>query len=235
MEDFQYVDIFATKGIEYLVVIAFLFTLIIFWRFLNKGAKGVSEVNISEKVKTTLIDWFYLADNFFYHQGHSWAVPESSEIVRVGIDDFAQKLLGRPGKIELPKLGENVRQGERGWRFKYNGKSINVLSPVNGKVVAVNQDILKNPALLNENPYTKGWLLKVKPTKFKTDQKNLLSGVLAHAWMENTVNLISQRMTGNLGVVLQDGGLPISGFVKEISPEKWDRIAKEFLLTEEMN
>jgi len=235
MEDFQYVDIFATKGIEYLLVIAFLVTLVIFWRFLNKGAKGASEANLSEKVKTTLIDWFYLADNFFYHQGHSWAVPESNEVVRVGVDDFAQKLLGKPGRIELPKLGTTVRQGESGWRFRFNGKSITILSPVNGKVVAVNEDIVNNPALINENPYTKGWLFKVKPTKFKTDQKNLLSGVLAHAWMENTVNEISRRMTGNLGVVLQDGGLPISGFVKEISSQEWDRIAKEFLLTEEMN
>jgi hypothetical protein len=42
-------------------------------------------------------------------------------------------------------------------------------------------------------------------------------------------------MSGDFGVVLQDGGLPISGFAREISPQNWDQLAREFLLTDEMN
>lgn len=61
--------------------------------------------------------------------------------------------------------------------------------------------------------------------------KNLLTGKLAVAWMENTVQTLRQRMAGDLGVVMQDGGLPVSGFAKELAPEKWDEIAAEFFLT----
>lgn len=231
MEDFEYVDIFATKGLEYLAVIAFLITLIIFWRFLNRPAKAAVSV-IPERIKTTLIDWFYLADDFLYHQGHSWAIPEEGEVVRVGIDDFAQKLLGKPSEIQLPKVGSQIVQGEKGWKLRFNGKSIDILAPVNGKVVEVNQEILRDPELLNKDPYQKGWLLKVKPSKLKADQKNLLSGTLAKAWIEDTVDKLSNRITGNFGLVLQDGGLPVAGFAKEMSPTDWDKIAKEFLLTE---
>lgn len=234
MEGFEYVDIFATKGLEYLAVIAFLITLIVFWRFLNRSETPVKTI-IPEKIKTTLIDWFYVADDFFYHQGHSWAMPENNEIVRIGIDDFAQKLLGKPTDMQLPKVGSKIVQGELGWKLQFGGKSINVLSPVNGKVVEINKDIIREPELINKDPYQKGWLLKVKPSKLKTDEKNLLSGVLAKAWMEDTVNKISTRITGDFGIVLQDGGLPLTGFAKEISPVDWDQLAREFLLTSEMN
>jgi glycine cleavage system H protein len=234
MEGFKYVDIFATKGIEYLAVVAFLITLIVFWRFLNRTESPVKSV-IPDKIKTTLIDWFYLADNFFYHQGHSWAMPENQELVRVGMDDFAQKLLGKPSDIKLPKVGSKVVQGEKGWELEFNGQTIDALSPVNGKVVEVNEEILREPDLLNKDPYQKGWLLKVRPSNLRTDEKNLLSGVLAKAWIEDTVNRLSTRITGNFGVVLQDGGLPIAGFAKEIAPADWDKLAREFLLTSEMN
>ena len=234
MEGFKYVDIFATKGIEYLAVVAFLVTLILFWKFLNRAESPVKSV-VPDKVKTTLIDWFYLADNFFYHQGHSWAMPENQELVRVGMDDFAQKLLGKPTDIQLPKVGSQIVQGEKGWKLQFNGQTIDALSPVNGKVVEVNEEILREPDLMNKDPYQKGWLLKVRPSNLRTDEKNLLSGVLAKAWIEDTVNRLSRRITGNFGVVLQDGGLPIAGFAKEMAPADWDKLAREFLLTSEMN
>jgi hypothetical protein len=106
-----------------------------------------------------------------------------------------------------------------------------MLSPVNGEVIAVNEEIVKSPGLVNQDPYEKGWLLKVKASKMKTDFKNLLHGKLAGAWIEETVDALRARMAGDLGVVLQDGGIPVVGMAKSISPDKWDEIASEFLLT----
>jgi glycine cleavage system H lipoate-binding protein len=234
MESFRYVDIFATKGLEYLLVVGFLITLVLFWRFLNQPVTAAT-AKIAEKIRTSFVDWFHIADDYYYHQGHSWMVPEGNETVRVGMDDFAQKLVGVPAKIELPKIGSTLNQGENGWRLQFNGKSVDMLSPLNGEVVAVNEEIIQNPAILNDDPYQKGWLLKVKPSRFRVDRQNLLSGALTRAWIEDSVNKLSARMSGDFGVVLQDGGLPISGFAREISPQNWDQLAREFLLTDEMN
>jgi glycine cleavage system H lipoate-binding protein len=162
-------------------------------------------------------------------------MPVSDEVVVIGVDDFTQKLLGTPDNIQLPKIGANIKQGEQGWKLQFNEKVIDVLSPINGEVVEVNSALLENPELANGDPYQKGWLLKVKPSKLTTDLKNLLSGALARAWIEDNVNKLSARMTGNLGIVLQDGGLPISGFAREISHEHWDDLAREFLLTKNLN
>ncbi|MEK6570987.1 MAG: glycine cleavage system protein H [Bacteroidota bacterium] len=222
-----YVDLFATKGLEYLLVIAFLVTLVVFWRLLNRQGRPAA----TSPARPSRVEWFTLVDNLYYHQGHSWARVEDGEVVAVGIDDFAQKLLGKPDALELPPVGSRLEQGAKGWTLRIGSISVNLLSPVDGQVSAVNEEVLKSPELITTDPYGKGWLLKVKASKLNRDRKNLLSGELASAWMDQTVDALRRRMSGNLGVALQDGGMPVSGFVRNLSPDKWDEFASEFLLS----
>jgi len=107
-----------------------------------------------------------------------------------------------------------------------------MLSPVRGEVIAINPDVVKNPDILNQDPYEKGWLLKVKVPKIKSDFSNLLSGNLVSAWMEENTQRLHELIGENLGSVYQDGGVIASGIARNISPEKWDEIASEFLLYE---
>jgi glycine cleavage system H protein len=231
MEGFTYVDIFATKGIEYLLVIGFLLVLTPFWRILRVPARtGIEAVR---RAMASVAQWFSLPEGLFYHQGHSWLMPQGAELVKVGVDDFAQKLVGRSNKIDLPRVGSRIEQGAVGWKLDIGKKNIDMLSPVTGDVVAVNKDIAKNPDLINQDPYGKGWLMMVKPDNKRATVKNLLTGKVATAWMDKTADTLRERMGGELGVVSQDGGLPVSGIAKALSPDAWDKIASEFLLTQE--
>ena len=231
MEGFTYVDIFATKGIEYLLVIGFLLVLTPFWRILRAPARAGMEA--VKRAMASVAQWFSLPEGLFYHQGHSWLVPQGAELVKVGMDDFAQKLVGRSNKITLPRVGSRIEQGEVGWKLDIGKKNIDMLSPVSGDVVAVNKDIVKNPDLINQDPYGKGWLMMVKPDNKSATVKNLLTGKVATAWMDKTADALRERMGGELGDVYQDGGLPVSGIAKALSPDAWDKIASEFLLTHE--
>jgi glycine cleavage system H protein len=231
MEGFTYVDIFATKGIEYLLVIGFLLALTPFWRILRVPARtGIEAVR---RAMASVAQWFSLPEGLFYHQGHSWLMPQGAELVKVGVDDFAQKLVGRSNKISLPRVGSRIEQGEVGWKLDIGKKNINMLSPVSGSVVAVNKDIATNPDLLNQDPYGKGWLMMVKPDNKRATVKNLLTGKVATAWMDKTADELREKMGSELGTVYQDGGLPVSGIAKALSPDAWDKIASEFLLTHE--
>jgi len=231
MEGFTYVDIFATKGIEYLLVIGFLLVLTPFWRILRAPARAGMEA--VRRAMASVAQWFSLPEGLFYHQGHSWLVPQGAELVKVGMDDFAQKLVGRSNKISLPKVGSRIEQGEVGWKLDIDKKNVGMLSPVSGDVVAVNKDIVKNPDLINQDPYGKGWLMMVKPDNKRATVKNLLTGKVATAWMDKTADELREKMGGELGTVYQDGGLPVSGIAKALSPDAWDKIASEFLLTHE--
>jgi glycine cleavage system H lipoate-binding protein len=226
-----YVDLFATKGLEYLLVIFFLVTLVVFWRFLNRPVKARVAHAGGSAPAARRVEWFSVPEDFYYHQGHSWLRPVEGNIVNVGVDDFAQQLLGRSDSVELPALGTPVSQGEPGWKLHVDGRTIDLLSPVNGEVVAVNEEVLRSPSLLNEDPYGKGWLMKVRTSRLRANLNNLLKGSLAVSWMNDTVRALRQKMSAHHVPVLQDGGAPVPGFVKDLEPERWEDIAKEFLMT----
>jgi glycine cleavage system H lipoate-binding protein len=148
----------------------------------------------------------------------------------VGIDDFASKLVGRVEKVTLPPVGAVVKQGERAWTLHADGKAIDMIAPVDGTVTAINP---AGAAALVDDPYGKGWLLKVESPKLGVALKNLLSGLLAKAWTEQSVDALVARAGGQLGAMAADGGAPVSGMAKNLDPAHWDRIAKECFLTNE--
>jgi glycine cleavage system H lipoate-binding protein len=230
MDNF-YVDLFATKGLEYLLVIVFLVSLVLFWRFLQRPAR--SRAARPAGAGLPRVEWFGVAGNLYYHQGHAWALPETKDVVRIGMDDFAQRLLGKADAVELPSLGISLEQGEKGWHLKFGSRSVPLVSPVGGKVVEVNPDVLRSPGLINEDPYGAGWILKVRTQNLRANLRNLLSGNLVTSWMEETVRRLRSLISPTGMPVLQDGGTPVSGFARNLSPDRWDEVAREFLLTSE--
>jgi len=219
---YSYIDIFATKGIEYLLVIGFLILIPIFWRVLTAPSRKEEEV-------VELEEWFRISPELYYHRGHTWAFPEG-DVIKIGMDDFAQKLIGRPSRFHLPEVGTNIYQGEPGWKVEIDGKTAEMLSPVSGEVIEVNEKVIRSPEIVNEDPYS-SWILKVKPRK--SSLKNLLKGSLVEAWMDETLEKLRERIGENMGRIYQDGGILISGIARAIEPKNWDRIIKEFLLLEE--
>lgn len=229
MENFSIIDIFSTKGLEYLFVIGFLILLVFFLLYLDRPGQAAKRTAARATAAPT--HWFRMIQGLSYHQGHSWAMPEGQNLVRIGMDDFAQMLVGNLDSITLPVVGSKIEQGENAWQLQIDSKSIGMISPISGEVMEVNSEIMKSPGQINKDPYS-GWLMKVKAPAMKRDLKNLLSGNLAVTWMEHVAESLRKRMSGKLGTVLQDGGTLVSGFAKQLSPEDWDKIASEYLLNE---
>ncbi|HPM78805.1 MAG TPA: glycine cleavage system protein H, partial [bacterium] len=148
------------------------------------------------------------------------------------MDDFARKLVGPISKIELPKVGAALKQGERAWTLVVGGKAVDMLAPIDGEVVAVNDALLKNPGALNKDPYNAGWLVKVQSPKIKANLKNLLRGELAQKWTEQAVEGLVTKANLALGAVAADGGAPVDGVARQLDAEHWDNIAKEYFLTD---
>lgn len=226
-------DPFVMKGMEYLVVILFLLALVLFWRYLNRPTAAERTQRARSLTESLLSPWFLLPAELYYHRGHTWARPEADNVVTIGVDDFAQKLVGKPSTIELPHAGALVAQGDAALGLSVGPRSVRVLSPVDGEVVAVNDELARSPDLINRDPYGAGWLLKVRVPKPTANLKNLLSGKLARQWMEQTTEQLRLRLSGELGTVLQDGGLPVTGFARLMAEDRWDRLAAEFLLTDD--
>jgi len=226
MEGIRFIDIYATKGIEYLIVIAFLAAFVLFCRYMyrprERRAAGIAPENVTR---------FRIPEGLFYHQGHGWLRPEPGSIGVVGLDDFARKLIGKVDAVELPAVGSRLAQGEKGWSIVADSEHIPMLSPISGEVVEVNNEVLRSPEILRKDPYGKGWLLKVKSSRVASNTRNLLSGNLARAWMENALDNLHPLHGENLGPVLQDGGLPVDGIARVLGGDEWVELAKTHLLT----
>jgi len=229
MDGFTYSDIFATKGVEYLLVISVLLLFIPFWRMVSRPAKAMYEA--AESVVPALSEWFQLPEEkLYYHQGHSWAMPENDNVVKVGMDDFARKLVGKIDGITFPQVGSRVAQGEKGWTLLAGAKSIDMLSPVDGEIVAINDSLFSSPTGGGQDREGQPWLLKVRTPKLSANLKNLLSGGLARKWMEGVRESLLVRMNYNLGALYQDGGVLVDGIAKSLDQEHWDEIVKEYFL-----
>lgn len=230
MEKFEYVDLFASKGATYILVIIFLITFVFFIKYINGQPAKSRVTKLVEDLKLQTIGWFRLAENYFYHQGHGWIAALEGSRFKIGIDDFAQKMLGTPNLILPATVGKSVTQGKPIIEFVVDEKSFAILSPVSGKITAINNDAVKEPKLINNDPYNKGWLFEIIPDDFNREKAGLLSGNLAKSWIENVSKKLNSKISGQADIVLQDGGEIATGFIKELDKDNWDIIAKEFLL-----
>lgn len=165
-----------------------------------------------------------------YHPGHAWAMKESRQVVRVGLDDFAARVVGQIDQIDLPARGRWLRQGERGWTIGRGSHRFEMLSPIEGEVVEVNSEVLRDPSLAHQDPYGAGWLVAVNAPGADGNMKNLLHGRLAQRWMEESVGALHTRLSPGSEVRLQDGGHAIGDVLSLVPEFQWEKFVQEMLL-----
>lgn len=107
-----------------------------------------------------------------YTKTHEW-VKKEDEFLTIGITDHAQTMLGDLVYVELPEIETNFEEGQECAVVESVKAAADVYCPVPGEVVEVNSDVIENPQLINEDPYGKGWLFKVRP--FDKNELGLLN------------------------------------------------------------
>jgi glycine cleavage system H lipoate-binding protein len=179
----------------------------------------------------SIVSGFKVPENVRYHTGHTWALSESRELVRVGLDDFASKLVGKIDSITLPQRGRWVRQGQKIWTIFRDGKSVDMVSPIEGTVTAINEAVMKDPELARKDPYGEGWLLTVQAPDSKINFRNLMGGTLARLWTEASALQLRNRMPALAGALAQDGGEAVDDLTAHMPGEDWATVTKEFFLS----
>ncbi len=166
-----------------------------------------------------------LPGGLFIHSGHTWAKLDVSGSMQVGLDGFAQGILGRIDRYELPATGTELRQGEPAFAAFQSGKRIEFVSPVDGVVCAVNDQINAGLKEAKEKPYEKGWAFAIRPLDLTRNMRRLRIGPAASAWLANEVQAFSEFLTlhravpEGVGVTLPDGGAHAEGIMENMNGE----------------
>jgi glycine cleavage system H lipoate-binding protein len=170
---------------------------------------------------------------YFFHPGHTWAQIEETGAIKIGLDDFAQKILGSIDKIVLPELGEKVREGQPLFSIKQGNRTAPFISPVNGRIWAANTAL--KPESMKKDPYESGWIVKIEPDSPGDDLGKLEIGTEAVGWMKREIKRFIEFYWGRmpappmLGQTAQDGGLPVGGILENADDVTWNCFINEFL------
>jgi glycine cleavage system H protein len=178
-----------------------------------------------------LVAGFRVPERLRYHPGHTWALNESPNLVRVGMDDFASKLIGKVERIALPQRGQWIRQGQKMATIFRDGATVDMVSPIEGAVADVNDTVASDPRLAQNDPYGEGWLVTVQSPDAKTNFRNLLGGALARWWTEESAGRLQRKVPVLAGALAQDGGVAVNNLTDQIPDQEWASIAKEFFLS----
>jgi glycine cleavage system H lipoate-binding protein len=175
------------------------------------------------------IEGFLVPEGLRYHAGHTWARREGGQTARVGANEFAAKLAGNIDKIELPKPGEWLRQGQPVVKVYRNGEMATLLCPVEGEVVEVNADVRNDPSLLRRDSYGKGWLMTLHVYDEVSTWRNLLPVNLVRGWMKEAVSRLYAKQP-SLVAVAADGGRPVDDLLAALPGAGWAKTTEEFFL-----
>jgi len=225
--------LYSAKMLEYGIAVLFLLLFIPFWKYVQ-GPSRVPAFATSRAATpaAAAAEWFLMPLDRAFHRGHAWLKDSADGIVTVGMDDFAAKLVGPLSRVSLPAVGTAVGQGETGWRLEaIDGRTVDMLSPVDGTVVELNAALSSAPETAETDPYEQGWLMRVRPSRLRANRMSLLSGQAARQWMDETLAGLRGHFAPGLGALAQDGGVPLSGMARAIDAEHWDQLAATFLLT----
>jgi len=235
MDGFSYSDIFATKGIEYLIIITFLALLIPFWLILNKQEKISTRIQKALGFLTANI--LKIPQGLFYSKNHTWMFMEKSGVAKVGLDDLLLHITGEVKFSIHQHPGGMINKGDLLTEIDQNGKILRILSPVSGKIMDTNPLLQESPGMLNADPYGKGWIYKIKPTNWIADAESCYFAEEAIKWsakeLERFKDFLAMNMknyaTESSMVILQDGGELCDHSLSVLPHEIWENFEKEFL------
>lgn len=235
MDAFTYNNIFETKGIEYLAIIAFFIILIPFWILLNRQVKIKKQ--IQKSVGTLTANSLKVPQGLFFSRLHTWTHLENSGVAKVGLDDLLLHITGEVKFNQRIKSGERVKKGDLLAEIDHKGKLLKIYSPISGEIVEANSVLGNSPELLNEDPYVKGWIYKVKPSSWVADTNSYYLAEDATTWAVQELERFKDFLAASVGkyspmpsnVILQDGGELVDQPLSELPDEIWKDFQEDFL------
>jgi glycine cleavage system H lipoate-binding protein len=174
---------------------------------------------------------FKIPQGYYLHRGHTWVKVEEGSEVRIGMDDFALRLLGPLDRIEAPLIGKVVKQDQPDLKLHRSSHLASLLSPVSGVITATNPKLREPGGLPNQDPYAEGWIARIHPDNLRRDLRQLMFSRETENFLEQEVDHLYRLIEETTGPLAADGGYLGSDIYGNIPQIGWDRLTKTFLRT----
>jgi glycine cleavage system H protein len=162
---------------------------------------------------------------------HTWMKMEKGVAV-IGTDEFLARMLGAVESFLLPAVGESVTPATLDIALAHGGRRVRLASPVAGRILEVNNALLRNPALARRDPYGSGWLFKVHPDPAQAVPPGSFAGEAAREWLRDQMSLAKEFLTGvaprTSFASMPDGGEVAEGALLQCDAGAWAEFERRF-------
>ena len=185
---------------------------------------GLTNINLAH------VRWFDDGAFYFCTNLANVTIPG---LVRVGMDDFARKMIGRIDAVEFPAKGSEVKKGGTLFTIRQAERKAAFASPVAGKIHSVNAELAQNLSWFEKQPYEKGWVCSLKPDQLAADLESLRIGDKAAAWYQEEIRRICELLApgegGDRPGTVPEAGQLVEGQLEDMDDSMWKKFADSFL------
>lgn len=230
-----------TTAAPYIIAgICLILLIVVFFEVVVQSSKRkrlVSAKASLQQLRAFNIQSVKVPKGIYFDRTHTWAFREKEGMVRIGLDDFMQKVTGPFTRVLLKDEGEKVQKGEPIFTIIQEGKQLNICSPVSGVIKSFNADLLIDASLINSSPYDEGWVYVIEPGNWNREVEFLRVAEKYSEWLKSEFtrlkDFIAQAGAKNelepATLVLQDGGDVVEHVLYQMKPEVWEDFQTNFL------
>lgn len=139
---------------------------------------------------------FNVPAGIFISQNHTWVDIEMNGTARVGIDDFVRKIIRNIDGVELPKLNKKVKRGESLFSIKRDSHTIDISSPISGKITLLNTEHVEHPEWIASKPFELSWMCCIDPSNLSEELPDLKIGVDTINWYREEIDRYNEIVKG---------------------------------------
>jgi glycine cleavage system H protein len=235
MEAFYYTNIFETKGIEYLVTVAFFLLLVPFWMILNKKSK-ISQ-KFHEALSVLSVKRLNIPSGVYHSPNHMWMYMFKSGKARFGLDELMLRITGLVSVEPIKHAGDDVEKGDLIAIIHQKEKQIKVFSPLSGSIRKFNSELQNDTSSMMEDTYGKGWMYEIKPKNWISETADCVIAEDAISWTSSELvrfkdflmSSLWKNSASQMAQTLQDGGELREHLLTELPQEVWADFENEFL------
>jgi glycine cleavage system H lipoate-binding protein len=168
---------------------------------------------------------------YYLHRGHCWVKLEEGSDVRIGLDDFALRVLGPMDHIRSPLMGKELHANQAAFDIGRGMHAAKVLAPLGGVVTDVNPRLAASGSHASADPYAEGWILRLHADNLRDDLRGLMFGEEASRFIDAEVERIHAMIEATAGPLAADGGNLASDVFGKLPELGWENLVRSFLHT----
>ena len=168
---------------------------------------------------------FTFHDDYYYAPNHVWLKIEGDQ-VKIGIDDFASRIIGKIDRVSLPSKGSIGRDGVS-FSLGSGKRLVRMKLPVRATVAEKNEALENDPSFVSTDPHNRGWLVKLElPGEVVA---KMMKGASTKEWLEREFDRLHEELVEHVGITISDGGELASDLYERLTDEQWHALTRKFL------